>query len=59
MYTLTNNTVSDPAKAAQGASDLTLFGTFVGDKVDVTGDSAERTVRWQTTQGLLIFFYYS
>ena len=52
MYTLTNNTVSDPAKAAQDASDLTLFGKFVGTGVDVTGDPAERTVRWQTTQGL-------
>ena len=52
VYTLTNKTVSDPAKAAQDASDLTLFGKFVGDKVDVTDDSAERTVRWQTTQGL-------
>ena len=52
VYTLTNKTVSDPAKAAQDASDLTLFGKFVGTGVDVTGDSAERTVRWQTTQGL-------
>lgn len=52
VYTLSNTAVSEPAKAAQGASDLTLFGTFVGDKVDVTDDSAERTVRWQTTQGL-------
>ena len=52
VYTLTNNTVSDPAKAAQDASDLTLFGKFVGTGVDVTGDPAERTVRWQTTQGL-------
>ena len=52
VYTLTNKTVSDPAKAAQDASDLTLFGKFVGTGVDVTDDSAERTVRWQTTQGL-------
>ena len=52
VYTLTNKTVSDPAKAAQGASDLTLFGKFVGTGVDVTGDPAERTVRWQTMQGL-------
>ena len=52
MYTLTNKTVSDPAKAAQDASDLTLFGKFVGTGVDFTDDSAERTVRWQTTQGL-------
>ena len=53
VYTLTNNTVSDPAKAAQDASDLTLFGKFVGTGVDFTDDSAdERTVRWQTTQGL-------
>ena len=52
VYTLSNKTVSDPAKATQDASDLTLFGKFVGDKVDVTDDSAERTVRWQTTQGL-------
>lgn len=53
VYTLTNETVSDPAKAAQDASDLTLFGKFVGTGVKVTDDSAaERTVRWQTTQGL-------
>ena len=52
VYTLTNKTVSDPAKAAQDASDLTLFGKFVGTGVDFTDDSAERTVRWQTTQGL-------
>lgn len=52
VYTLTNKTVSGPAKAAQGASDLTLFGKFVGTGVDVTGDPAERTVRWQTMQGL-------
>ena len=52
VYALTNKTVSDPAKAAQDASDLTLFGKFVGTGVDVTDDSAERTVRWQTTQGL-------
>ena len=52
MYTLTNKTVSDPAKAAQDASDLTLFGKFVGTGVDFTDDSDERTVRWQTTQGL-------
>lgn len=52
VYTLTNKTVSDPAKAAQGASDLTLFGKFVGTGVDVTGNPAERTVRWQTMQGL-------
>lgn len=29
VYTLTNKTVSDPAKAAQDASDLTLFGKFL------------------------------
>ena len=52
VYTLTNETVSDPAKAVQDASDLTLFGKFVGTGVEVTDDSAERTVRWQTTQGL-------
>ena len=52
VYTLTNKTVSDPAKAAQDASDLTLFGKFVGTGVDFTDDSDERTVRWQTTQGL-------
>ena len=53
VYTLTNKTVSGPAKAAQDASDLTLFGKFVGTGVDFTDDSAdERTVRWQTTQGL-------
>lgn len=53
VYTLTNKTVSDPAKAVQDASDLTLFGKFVGTGVDVTDYSAaERTVRWQTTQGL-------
>lgn len=52
VYTLSNTKVSEPAKAAQGASDLTLFGKFVGTGVDVTGDPAERTVRWQTMQGL-------
>ena len=53
VYTLSNTAVSEPAKAAQGASDLTLFGKFVGTGVDFTDDSAdERTVRWQTTQGL-------
>ena len=53
VYTLTDSKVSAPAKTAQDASDLALFGTFVGDKVDLTDDSAaERTVRWQTTQGL-------
>ena len=53
VYTLSNKTVSDPAKAAQDASALTLFGKFVGTGVKVTDDSAaERTVRWQTTQGL-------
>ena len=52
VYTLSNKTVSEPAKAAQGASDLTLFGKFVGTGVDFTDDSDERTVRWQTTQGL-------
>ena len=52
VYTLSNTAVSEPAKAAQGASDLTLFGKFVGTGVDFTDDSDERTVRWQTTQGL-------
>lgn len=52
VYTLSNTAVSKPAKADENAENLTLFGTFVGDKVDVTDDSAERTVRWQTTQGL-------
>ena len=52
VYTLTNETVSDPAKADENAENLALFGTFVGDKVEFTDDSAERTVRWQTTQGL-------
>lgn len=52
VYTLTNKTVSGPAKAAQDASDLTLFGKFVGTGVDFTDDSDERTVRWQTTRGL-------
>lgn len=52
VYTLSNTKVSEPAKADENAENLALFGTFVGDKVDVTGDSAERTVRWQTTQGL-------
>ena len=52
VYTLSNTAVSEPAKADENAENLALFGTFVGDKVDVTNDSAERTVRWQTTQGL-------
>ena len=52
VYTLSNTAVSKPAKADENAENLALFGTFVGDKVDVTGDSAERTVRWQTMQGL-------
>ena len=52
VYTLSNTAVSKPAKADENAGDLARFGTFVGDKVDVTDDSAERTVRWQTTQGL-------
>ena len=52
VYTLSNTKVSKPAKADENAENLALFGTFVGDKVDVTDDSAERTVRWQTTQGL-------
>lgn len=52
VYTLSNTTVSKPAKADENAENLALFGTFVGDKVKVTDDSAERTVRWQTTQGL-------
>ena len=52
VYTLSNTAVSKPAKANENAENLALFGTFVGDKVDVTNDSAERTVRWQTTQGL-------
>lgn len=52
VYTLSNTAVSKPAKADENAENLALFGTFVGDKVDVTDDSAERTVRWQTTQGL-------
>ncbi len=52
VYTLSNTAVSEPAKADENAENLALFGTFVGDKVDVTNDSDERTVRWQTTQGL-------
>ena len=52
VYTLSNTKVSEPAKADENAENPALFGTFVGDKVDVTGDSAERTVRWQTMQGL-------
>lgn len=52
VYTLSNTAVSKPAKADENAENPALFGTFVGDKVDVTGDSAERTVRWQTMQGL-------
>lgn len=53
VYTLSNTAVSKPAKADENAGDLALFGTFVDNKVDVTDDSAdERTVRWQTTQGL-------
>ena len=52
VYTLSNTKVSKPAKADENTENLALFGTFVGDKVDVTDDSAERTVRWQTTQGL-------
>lgn len=52
VYTLSNTKVSEPAKADENAENPALFGTFVGDKVDVTDDSAERTVRWQTTQGL-------
>ena len=52
VYTLSNTAVSKPAKADENAENLALFGTFVGDKVDFTDDSAERTVRWQTTQGL-------
>ena len=52
VYTLSNTAVSKPAKADENAENLALFGTFVGDKVDVTDDSDERTVRWQTTQGL-------
>ena len=52
VYTLSNTTVSKPAKADENAENLALFGTFVGDKVEFTDDSAERTVRWQTTQGL-------
>ena len=53
VYTLSNTTVSKPAKADENAENLALFGTFVGDKVEVTDYSAaERTVRWQTTQGL-------
>ena len=52
VYTLSNTAVSKPAKANENAENLALFGTFVGDKVDVTNDSDERTVRWQTTQGL-------
>ena len=52
VYTLSNTKVSKPAKADENAENPALFGTFVGDKVDVTDDSAERTVRWQTTQGL-------
>ena len=52
VYTLSNTAVSKSAKADENAENLALFGTFVGDKVEVTDDSAERTVRWQTTQGL-------
>ena len=53
VYTLSNTTVSKPAKADENAEALALFGEFVGDKVEVTDDStAERTVRWQTEQGL-------
>ena len=53
VYTLSNTTVSKPAKADENAEALTLFGKFVGTGVDVTDYSAaERTVRWQTTQGL-------
>ena len=52
VYTLSNTAVSKPAKADENAENLALFGTFVGDKVEFTDDSAERTVRWQTTQGL-------
>lgn len=53
VYTLSNTAVSKPAKADENAENLALFGTFVGDKVEVADDSAaERTVRWQTTQGL-------
>ena len=53
VYTLSNTTVSKPAKADENAEALTLFGEFVGDKVEATDYSAaERTVRWQTTQGL-------
>ena len=53
VYTLSNTTVSIPAKADENAEALALFGEFVGDKVKVTDDStAERTVRWQTEEGL-------
>ena len=52
VYTLSNTAVSKSAKADENAENPALFGTFVGDKVEVTDDSAERTVRWQTTQGL-------
>ena len=53
VYTLSDTTVSNPAKADENTEDLALFGEFVGDKVEVTDDStAERTVRWQTEQGL-------
>ena len=53
VYTLSNTTVSKPAKADENAEALTLFGEFVGTGVDFTDASAaERTVRWQTTQGL-------
>ena len=53
VYTLSNTTVSKPAKADENAEALTLFGEFVGDKVEATDDATdERTVRWQTTQGL-------
>lgn len=52
VYTLSNTTVSKPAKADENAEALTLFGKFVGTGVDFTDDSDERTVRWQTTQGL-------
>lgn len=52
VYTLSNTAVSKPAKADENAGDLALFGKFVGTGVDFTDDSDERTVRWQTTQGL-------
>lgn len=52
VYTLSNTAVSKPAKADENAGDLALFGKFAGTGVDFTDDSDERTVRWQTTQGL-------